>query len=164
MDWSVKVPEGSTNPEEDAILIPGQGKEDVCPARKGKCGFAITSDHPNFELIANARLPTQDTEAFLAGGGMVQLPNVTDYHVPYQKAVMNSTSDFERVIHEPDTNESDGHGEAVKVGANMIMTGVVVRPLGCRDGRLQHASNMELEADHDSGQVHDRKQVRDRQL
>ena len=57
---------------------------------------------------------------------MVQLPNVTDYHVPYQKAVMNSTSDFERVIHEPDTNESDGHGEAVKVGANMIMTGVVM--------------------------------------
>ena len=63
---SIKCPEGSTNPEEDAILIPGQGKEDVCPARKGKCGFAITSDHPNFELIANARVPTQDTEAFFS--------------------------------------------------------------------------------------------------
>ena len=79
---------------------------------------------------------------------------------------MNSTSDFERVIHEPDTNESDGHGEAVKVGANMIMTGVVMT--FDHWGAVEQAITTRFECGTGSrsrfGQVHDRKQVRDRQL
>lgn len=100
----------------------GQGKEETIPCRRGRCGFAMSSNHANFEIVANARIPTQDEHAFFEGGGNIVLPNVPDYHLPYQKRVKED-DDFREPVNEPDEED---HGEAVKVGANTIMTGMVM--------------------------------------
>ncbi len=105
---------------------PSQGKEITTPCRRGRCGFAMSSTHANFELVANARIPTQDDYAFLEGGQNIVLPGVPDYHLPYQKRVKRD-DDFRAPVNEPDELDPDYiHGEVVKVGANMIMTGMVM--------------------------------------
>ena len=103
----------------------GQGRELGAPTRSGKCGFAIRPSHPNFELIANCRVPLKDRLAGECNGDRLNdEPVFKDsqfLYVPYSKT-RSKRHDLTQPVNAPD----DEQGEQVKVGASMIMTSQIM--------------------------------------
>lgn len=116
---------GNLLPEDEQYYIPGQGKEETTPTRSGRCGFAMSSSHPNFEIVANARIPTTDVPAWEVaqqGPPPGLMPCRDKIFIPYSKFVgVDDNMCFP--VHEED-NATEG--ERVKIGANTIMTGMVM--------------------------------------